>query len=70
MPPPECKLCKTKVSAHIDYDHRCFECNVRLCRACDDRTMFLKWYEDVLTGVDKYLCDACIKAKPKGNPTE
>ena len=67
----ECGKCKKPVSVNKTYCHRCYDCDYRLCRACDDATTLLNWYEPSQKEADVYLCEGCIKkreerkAKPK-----
>ena len=58
---PECKKCKTTVSSDTLYDHRCYECDMRLCRHCDDTTATLNWVECPPDNIDRYLCKHCAK---------
>lgn len=55
-----CKKCKCETP--IQTPHKCMRCKYRLCRKCDDSSMYLSWYE--VNGVeepDEYLCEKCIK---------
>jgi hypothetical protein len=56
----KCRKCKCPVPDKTE--HKCERCEVRLCRACDDRSDVLNWVE--IGDKDEYLCHKC-RAKLK-----
>ena len=52
------KCVKCAKAVKIYTIHQCQDCATRLCRECDDRSDFLRWWETP-SGKDIYICNEC-----------